>query len=49
MNAFGDDTILPSLFGAAVLFLGALVITAAACWEYRSGKSNFIMRWLWRQ
>lgn len=49
MNAYGDDTMLTSLFGLGVMFLGLVVITFAAVLEHRTGRSNFIMRWLWRQ
>jgi len=49
MTAHGDDAGLSALFGMGIMFLGLVVITVAAVWEHRSGKSNFIMRWLWRQ
>jgi hypothetical protein len=49
MTAQGDDADWVVLLSLGIMFAGLLVITAAACWEHRTGKTNFIMRWLWRQ
>lgn len=49
MTPSGDIAPLTTLFGILVMLAGALVVTGAALLEHYTGRSNFIMRWLWRQ
>lgn len=49
MTAHGDDATLTVLVGLGLMFLGLTIITLAALVEAKTGRSNWVMRWLWRQ